>query len=134
MLTTSLIVEWEGFDALEPIENVATEDPSVTVKTHTKRAEKLAGKAQEQLEESESERKPRPQHRPSPPELSESSDDESGDEYVDEGDRREDAGAAGGNTHKRMVRHQVESCRAVSIPAGAGEAGTTCSRHHTTHN
>ncbi|KAH9986086.1 transcription factor S-II, central domain-containing protein [Russula compacta] len=110
------VMEWEGFDALEPIENVATEDPSGIVKTQTKRAEKLAAKAQEQLEESETEWKQRPQHRPSPPELSESSDDESGDEYVDEGDRREDAAAAGGNSHKRM---RANSSRRIAVPSSS---------------
>jgi len=90
-------VEWEGPDALEPIENVPTEEPSGIVKTETEPEEKPV--TAEELE-SEAESKQRPQ-RPSPAELSESSDDGSGDEYIDEGDRREDAG------HKRKVRHRA---------------------------
>jgi hypothetical protein len=90
-------VEWEGPEALEPIENIPTEEPSEIVKTQTKPEEEPV-KAEEL--ESEAESKQRPQ-RPLPAELSESSDDGSGDEYIDEGDRREDAG------HKRKVRHRA---------------------------
>jgi hypothetical protein len=90
-------VEWEGLDALEPIEdttNATTEEPSEAPNTQTKDTDKPA-KAEV---ESEAER----QQRPSPAELSESSDDESGDEYVEKGNLREDAG---GNRHQRKVRH-----------------------------
>jgi hypothetical protein len=87
---SSLIVEWEGPDALEPIENVPTEEPSL--KTQTEPEEKPVT-----AEELESEAEPKqPPQRPSPAELSESSDDGSGDEYVDEGD-----------SHKRKVRHRA---------------------------
>ena len=89
----SLIVEWEGLDALEPIEdatNVTTEESSEAVKTQTKDAEKPA----KEVVESEAER----QQRPSPAELSESSDDGSGDEYVEEG-----------SPHQRKVRHRATS-------------------------
>jgi hypothetical protein len=92
-------VEWEGFDALEPIEVVTTEEQSQADETQTKGAENLT-KAEE-LEESEA-WKQRPQRR-SPAELSESSDDESGDEYVDEGNRREDVAGR----HQRKVRHRA---------------------------
>ena len=95
----SLIVEWEGLDALEPIEdttNPTTEETSEAANTQTKVAEKPT-----KVEvESEAER----QQRPSPAELSESSDDGSGDEYVEEGNPREDAG---GNKHQRKVRHRA---------------------------
>ncbi len=97
----SLIVEWEGFDALEPIENAATEESPGTVKTQTKPEEKPA--QAEEFGEPEVEWKQRRQ-RPSPPELSESSDDGSGDEYVDEEDRRKDAAGSG---HMRKVRHHA---------------------------
>jgi hypothetical protein len=81
-----LIVEWEGPDALEPIEKAATQEPETTtedIKTQTKQTEKPA--QAEESEESETEWKKR-QQRPSPAEVSESSDDESGDEYVDHGE------------------------------------------------
>jgi len=92
-------VEWEGLDALEPIEDAATEEPTEAASMQTKDAEKSA-----KMEvESEAER----QHRPSPAELSESSDDESGDEYVEEGNPRSDAG---GNRHQRKVRHCPPLC------------------------
>ena len=87
----SLIVEWEGLDALEPIEdttNATTEEPPEAANTQTNDAEKLA-KAEV---ESEAERPPRP----SPADLSESSDDGSGDEYVE---------GAGGNRHQRVRHH-----------------------------
>jgi hypothetical protein len=90
-------VEWEGPDALELIETVPAEEPSGIVKTQAEPEDKPV--TAEELE-SEAESKQRPQ-RPSPADLSESSDDGSGDEYVDEGDRREDAG------HKRKVRHRA---------------------------
>jgi hypothetical protein len=95
-----LIVEWEGPDALEPVEveDVASEEPSGAVKTPTKSTEELV--QAEEFEEPKTEPKQR-QRRLSPAELSESSDDGSGDEYVDEGDYRE-----GG---KRKVRHRVPS-------------------------
>ena len=92
-------MEWEGLDALEPIEdatNGTTEEPSEAANTQTKDAEKPT----KSEVESEAER----QQRPSPAELSESSDDESGDEYVEEGNPREDAG---GNRHQRKVRHRA---------------------------
>ena len=112
MLTLVLIVEWEGLDALEPIEDVTTEEPSQPDKAQTNSAENPA-KAEE-LEESETERKLRPQ-RLSPAELSESSDDESGDEYVDEGNRREEVAGR----HQRKVRH--------STPLRAEALRTHCS-------
>lgn len=93
-------MEWEGFEALEPIENVTTEEPSGTVKTQTTPEEKPT--QAEEVEEPRAEWKQRRQ-RLSPAELSESSDDGSGDEYVEEGDRREDAAGSG---HKRKVRHR----------------------------
>jgi hypothetical protein len=81
VLTQSLIVEWEGSDALEPIEEATSQEPLATatedIRTQTERAEKPA--QAEESEESETELKKRPQ----PAEVSESSDDESGDEYVD---------------------------------------------------
>jgi hypothetical protein len=95
----SLIVEWEGLDALEPVEdatNATIEDPSEAANTQAKDAEKPA-KAEV---ESEAER----QQRPSPAELSESSDDGSGDEYVEEANPREDAG---GSRHQRKVRYRA---------------------------
>jgi hypothetical protein len=88
-------VKWEGPDALEPIEdatNATTEEPSEAANTQTKDAEKPA----KTEVESEAER----QQRPSPAELSESSDDGSGDEYVED---------AGGNRHQR-VRHSALLC------------------------
>lgn len=91
----SLIVEWEGLDALEPIEdatNAATEEPSEASNTQTKNAEKPP--------KPEVQPKAERQQRTSPAELSESSDDGSGDEYVED---------AGGNRHQR-VRHTVLSC------------------------
>jgi hypothetical protein len=91
-------VEWEGLDALEPIVDVTTEEPPEADKTQTEEPAKA-----DELEESEAEWKQRPQ-RPSPAELSESSDDESGDEYVDEGNRREDVA---GSRHQRKVRHRA---------------------------
>jgi hypothetical protein len=99
VLTLVLIVEWEGFDALEPIEVVTTGEPSQVDETQTKGAESLT-KAEE-LEETESWKQR--QQRRSPAELSESSDDESGDEYVDEGNRREDVAGR----HQRKVRHRT---------------------------
>lgn len=87
------VMEWEGLDALEPIEdatNVTTEERTEAANTQTKDPEKVP-KAEV---ESEGER----QQRPEPAELSESSDDGSGDEYVEEGNPREDAG---GNRHQR---------------------------------
>ena len=100
---SSLIVEWEGFEALEPIENVTAEEPSGTVKTQTTPEEEpiQAGEAEELRAESQQQRQ-----RLSPAELSESSDDGSGDEYVEEGLRREDAAEGG---HKRKVRHHAPS-------------------------
>jgi hypothetical protein len=92
-------VEWEGLDALEPIEgatNATTEEPSEAANTQAEDAEKLV-KAEVG---SEAER----QQRPTPAELSESSDDGSGDEYVEEGNPREDAG---GNRHQRKVRRRA---------------------------
>lgn len=86
-------MEWEGSDALEPIVDVTTEEPPEADKTQTEKPAKA-----EEVEESEAEQK----QRPSPAELSESSDDESGDEYVDEGNRREDVA---GSRHQRKVRH-----------------------------
>ena len=112
MLTLVLIVEWEGFDALEPIEDVTTEEPSQADKTQTNSAENPV-KAEE-LEESETDWKQR-QQRPSLAELSESSDDESGDEYVDEGNRREEVAGR----HQRKVRH--------SAPLRAEALRTDCS-------
>lgn len=101
-------MEWEGPDALEPIEDVTTEEPSEADKTQTKLAETAKP---EELEESETEWKQR-QPRPLPAELSESSDDGSGDEYVDERNRREDLTGR----HQRKVRHyaplRVEAPRA----------------------
>ena len=93
-------MEWEGFDALEPVENAATEESPGTDKTQTKPEEEPA---QAEEFEPEVERKQRRQ-RPSPPELSESSDDESGDEYVDEDHRRKDIAGSG---HMRKVRHHA---------------------------
>jgi hypothetical protein len=88
-------VEWEGLDALEPIEdatNATTEEPSEAANTQTKDAEQPS-KAEV---ESDAER----QQRPSPAELSESSDDGSGDEYVED---------AGGNRHQRVC-HLAPLC------------------------
>jgi len=96
---SSLIVEWEGFEALEPIENVTTEEPSGTVKTQTKPEEEPA-----QAGEVEGPEWKQRRQRLSPAELSESSGDGSGDEYVEEGDRREDAA---GNGHRRKVCHRA---------------------------
>jgi len=93
-------VEWEGFEALEPIENVTTEEPSGTVKTQTTPEEKPTQAGE--VEEPRPEWKQRRQ-RLSPAELSESSEDGSGDEYVEEGDRRQDPAGSG---HKRKVRHR----------------------------
>ena len=100
----SLIVEWEGLDALEPIEdatNATIEEPSEAVNTQTKDAEKPA----KTEVESEAER----QQRPSPAELSESSDDGSGDEYVED---------AGGNRHQR-VRHSAPLCAELICAHGS---------------
>jgi uncharacterized Zn finger protein len=100
---SSLIVEWEGSDALEPIEEVATQETPATTtedtKTQTARAEKPA--QAEESEESETEWKKR-QQRPSPAEASESSDTGSGDEYVEHG------GEASGIRPKRKVRSHVK--------------------------
>lgn len=100
-------MEWEGLDALEPIQDVtnpatedpATEQPSEAANAQTKGAEEPA-KA-EVVSEAEQ------QQRPSPAELSESSDDGSGDEYVDP---REETG---GNRHQR-VRHRAPLCAELS--------------------
>src|SRR5258708_2169764 len=107
----SLIVEWEGSDALEPVEDATTEEPSEAAKTQTEDAEKPA---KAEVEESEAEGKQQ-QQRPSPAELSESSDDGSGDEYVEEGNPREDAG---GNRHQRRVRHCAPLC--AELPRAHG--------------
>jgi len=107
----SLIVEWEGLDALEPIEgatNATTEEPSEAANTQAEDAEKLV-KAEVG---SEAER----QQRPTPAELSESSDDGSGDEYVEEGNPREDAG---GNRHQRKVRHRAPLCAELPCTHGS---------------
>lgn len=105
----SLIVEWEGSDALEPIEEAATQEPPATttedVKTQTTPPEKPA--RAEESEESETEWKQR-QERPSPAEASESSDDGSGDEYVDRGEE------ASGTQLKRKVRHCAASAAEAS--------------------
>jgi hypothetical protein len=103
-------VEWEGFEALEPIENVPTEEPSGTVKTQTTPDENPT--QAEEVEEPRAEWKQRRQ-RLSPAELSESSDDGSGDEYVEQGDRREDAAGSG---HKRKVRHREPSAPRTQRP------------------
>jgi hypothetical protein len=107
----SLIVEWEGLDALEAIEgatNATTEEPSEAADTQAEDVEKLA---KTELE-SEAER----QQRPTPAELSESSDDGSGDEYVEEGKPREDAG---GNRHQRKVRHRAPLCPELPCAHGS---------------
>jgi len=104
-------VEWEGLDALEPIEdatNATTEEPFEAANTQTKDAEKLA--------KAEVESEPERQQRPSPAELSESSDEESGDEYVED---------VGGNRHKRKVRHRATLC------AEPQPAHGSLSRQHT---
>ena len=106
-------MEWEGSDALEPIVDVTTEEPPEADKTQTEKPAKA-----EEVEEPEAEWKQRPQ-RPSPAELSESSDDESGDEYVDEGNRREDVA---GSRHQRKVRH------GLPLRADAPRAHRTVSR------
>jgi uncharacterized Zn finger protein len=84
---SSLIVEWEGSDMLELTEEAATQETPATTTEDTKmqmgRAEKPA--QPEESEESETEWKKR-QQRPSPAEVSESSDTGSGDEYVEHGD------------------------------------------------
>jgi hypothetical protein len=103
----SLIVEWEGLDALEPIEdatNAITEGPSEAANTQTKDAEKPPNTEVE----SEADR----QQRPLPAELSESSDDGSGDEYVED---------AGGNRHQR-VRRSVPLC--PELPRAHGSLST----------
>ena len=96
-------MEWEGFEALEPIENVTTEEPPGTVKTQTTPEEEStqAGEVEEPKAEWKQQRQ-----QLSPAELSESSDEGSGDEYVEEGLRREDAAGGG---HKRKVRHRAPS-------------------------
>jgi hypothetical protein len=98
-------VEWEGLDALEPVEdatNATTEEPSEAANTQTQDAEKPA----EAEVVSEGERL----QRPSPAELSESSDDGSGDEYVED---------AGGNRHQRKVRHRAPLCAEVPRAHGS---------------
>jgi hypothetical protein len=101
-------VEWEGLDALEPIEDATndttTEEPPEAANTQTNDAEEPA-----KAEEAER------QQRPSPAELSESSDDGSGDEYVEEGNPREDVG---GNRHQRKVRHRAPLC--AELPRAYG--------------
>jgi hypothetical protein len=109
-----LIVEWEGSDALEPVEDVTTEGPSEAAKTQAEDAEKPA---KAEVEESEAERKQQ-QQRPSPAELSESSDDGSGDEYVEEGNPRNPREDAGGNRHQRRVRHHAPLC--AELPRAHG--------------
>ena len=104
MLTLVLIVEWEGLDALEPIEVVTTEEPSQADETETET--KGAGNLTKAEELEESEIWKQRQQRRSPAELSESSDDESGDEYVDEGNRREDVEGR----HQRKVRRRAPLC------------------------
>ena len=95
----SLIVEWDGPDAFQqPAGIKTTEQPPLTTgksKTQpTKRTEKPT-----QAEEPETKwKKPR---QASPVEMSQSSDDESGDEYVDD-----DTVAAAGTKRKRRVCHQ----------------------------
>lgn len=104
-------MEWEGLDALEPIEgatNATTEEPSEAANTQAEDAEKIV-KAEVG---SEAER----QQRPTPAELSESSDDGSGDEYVEEGNPREDAG---GNRHQRKVRHRAPLCAELLCAHGS---------------
>ena len=91
-------MEWEGPDALEPIEDPASQEPTATAETQTTTREDEPKQA-EDVEGPETKR----QQRSSPAELSESSDDESGDEYVDVADRREDASGSG---PKRKVRHR----------------------------
>ncbi|KAI0306149.1 hypothetical protein B0F90DRAFT_1910520 [Multifurca ochricompacta] len=100
------VMEWEGSEALEPIEDASTDEELTTKgpttateaigkgKTQPNRAEKPA---QAEESEPETEWKRRQKRRPSPAEVSESSDNESGDEYVDEGD----GGGAAGTKHKR---------------------------------
>ena len=90
-----LIVEWDEPDAFKPPAdaNTVEQTPATTRKSKTqpsKRAEKTT-----QAEESEAKWKI-PQRQSSP--VSQSSDDESGDEYVDEGV------AAAGTKNKRRVR------------------------------
>jgi hypothetical protein len=84
---STLIAEWEGSDALEPIEKAATQETPATTTEDTKmqtgRVEKPT--QAEESEESETEWKKR-QQRPSPAEVSESSDTGSGNEYVEHGD------------------------------------------------
>ena len=110
----SLIVEWEGLDALEPIQDATTEEPSEAAKTETKDTEKPATA---EVESSEVEGKQQQQQQlPSPAELSESSDDGSGDEYVEQGNPREDTG---GNRHQRKVRHRVPLC--TTAPRAHGQ-------------
>ncbi|KAI0269042.1 hypothetical protein BGY98DRAFT_1016187, partial [Russula aff. rugulosa BPL654] len=107
------VMEWEGLDALEPIEdatNATIEEPSEAANTQTKDAEKPA----KTDVESEAER----QQRPSPAELSESSDDGSGDEYVED---------AGGNRHQR-VRHSAPLCTELPCAHGSHSRQRTNNR------
>jgi uncharacterized Zn finger protein len=83
---SSLIADWEGSDALELMEEASTQETPATTTEDTKmqtgQAEKPA--QPEESEESETEWKKR-QQRPSPAEVSESSDTGSSDEYVEHG-------------------------------------------------
>ncbi|KAI9509768.1 hypothetical protein F5148DRAFT_1298712 [Russula earlei] len=104
------VMEWEGPDALEPIEDVPPEEPTGTTQTPATRADKPE-QAEDEIERSETKPQQRRQ-RSSPAELSESSDDGSGDEYIDDADRPE---GATGTAHKRKRANN----RRIAVPSSS---------------
>jgi hypothetical protein len=89
-------VEWDESDAIQPTEDAETvESPPTSTRKPKTQPAKLTEKTT-QAEESETKRK-KNQRQLSPAELSQSSDDGSGDEYVD-------GVAAAGTKRKPKVR------------------------------
>ncbi|KAH9166816.1 hypothetical protein EDB89DRAFT_2001434 [Lactarius sanguifluus] len=92
-----LIVVWDGTDAFEPTEGTVEPPPTTTTRKPKTQPTKGTEKTT-QVEESEAKWK-KHQRQSSPVEMSQSSDEESGDEYVDD----EGIAAAG----KRKRRHTL---------------------------
>ncbi len=89
---------WDGSDAFEPTEDAETVEPPPPATTGKPKTQPIKGT--EKTEESETKWK-KHQQQSSPVEMSQSSDDESGDEYVDEGSQ---SIAAAGAKRKHTVR------------------------------
>ncbi|KAH9967592.1 hypothetical protein BC827DRAFT_605522 [Russula dissimulans] len=118
------VMEWEGPDALEPIEDPAIKEPTATAKTQTTTREDEPEQAEE-VEGPETKR----QQGSSPAQLSESSDDGSGDEYIDQDDRREEVSGSGHSRKRANNRRIAAASSSDTDEDGEKEKATATGAH-----